>query len=151
MFAWLRRLLKRTTVSPNVTPPAVVPFSWPEGAHRLSTCAEVEGTLHEERAVVYITVDWSGQERLSRRTFADFVHRIEREHSELRVTIWIVSDESGGIDEWFGTLKLSGATAGGYGALVWLRRGQVQDAEAYAAKAGVENLVKRTVKLWGER
>jgi hypothetical protein len=150
MFAWLRRLLNRPSVSPSVTSPVVVPFSWPETARRLSTRTEVESTLHEERAVVYISVDWSGQERLSRRTFAEFVHRIEREQSELRVTFWIMSEQSESIDEWFRALYLSGAAAGGYGALVWLQRGQLQDVEGYAAQAGVENLVKRTLKLWGE-
>jgi hypothetical protein len=150
MFAWLRRLLNRPSVPLGVTPPAVIPFSWPETAHRLSTRTEVESTHQQERAVVYISVDWSGQERMSRKTFGEFVHRIEREHSGLRVTFWIVTDNSEGIDEWFRTLKLSALAAGGYGALVWLRRGQVQDVEGYAAQAGVESLVKRTLKLWGE-
>jgi hypothetical protein len=149
MFGWFRR--RQLTAAEVLGAPQVVvpPYRWPDGAPLLPTWAEVEASLRQERAVVFISVEWATQERRSRATFAAFVGRITRDHPGLGVWFGVVNEYSEGIDRWFETLALPGSAATGYGALVWLQRGRTVGLVPYAAEAGAEELVSRTLRLWG--
>jgi len=148
MLGWLRRWFPARTVTPAARR-AAVPFRWPEKAQQLSRWADLAATHRRERAVVFISVRWSVQERRSRRTFAELIGRITRGHPELGVWFGVLSEHSEGADRWFKALALPAAAATGYGAVVWLQRGRVLGLVPYAAKAGTEELVRHTVQLWG--
>jgi hypothetical protein len=104
--------------------------------------------LAQERAVVYISVEWSGQERQSRLTFVEFMRQINQQYPEYRVPFWVVSEYSEGVAEFFERLKLPASVATGYGAIVWLEQGQVMGLLPYAAEAGLMGLVTRTAEIW---
>jgi hypothetical protein len=134
----------------QLTKSAVVRLSrWPDEVQQLSHWVEVEASLHRERATIVISVEWSGQERLSRETFAELAARMVREHPELAVWFAVVSEHSEGINRWFEALVLPTTAATGYGAVIWLQQGKALDLVPYAAEAGAEELVKRTLQLWG--
>ena len=149
MFGWLRRRRLTSGKLFRALPPAVTPFHWPDGAPLLSNWAEVDASLLHERAVVFISVEWAIQERESRVTFAEFVERVAREQSELGVWFGVVSEYSEGVDRWFDALALPGSAGTGYGAVVWVQRGRAVGLVPYAAEVGVEELVSRTLRLWG--
>jgi hypothetical protein len=148
MLGWLRQLLPKR-VTPPAKPAVVLLSRWPDEVQQLFHWAEVEASLHRARAIVFISVDWSCQERHSRGTFAEFVLRMVREHSELAVWCAVVSEHSEGVPRWFEALALPGAAATGYGAVVWMQRGKAVDLVPYAAQVGAEELVNRTLHLWG--
>lgn len=148
MFNWLRRLTSTPQPSVPLGPEQLQIFR-PEGSHLLWTLADMESCLREDRAVIYITVRWSGQERHSRLTFKDFMDRIGREHSLLGVTFWVLSEHSEAVNETFERLKLPGSAATGYGAVAWLQQGQVLSLAAYAGEVGAEGLIRRTLEFWG--
>jgi hypothetical protein len=147
MFGWLRRT---THLPPEFhTAPVEAPTFRPAGASLLLTSEEVESSFRLERAIVYITVEWSGQERRSRSVFREFLRRLEAEHADLQVRCCVLSDESENQGAWFENLKLPGAAGTGYGAVVWLQQGQALGVTPYAAEVGVEGLMSRTLEFWG--
>jgi hypothetical protein len=148
MFGWLRRWLSPASAGPIAQQPPAQPFRWPGEVSQLASLAEVEATLRRERAVVFISVEWSEQERHSRRTFAEFVGRIVREHSELGLWFGVISESSEGIGRLFEVLALPTSAATGYGAVVWLQHRRVVALVPYAAEVGPEGLVNRTLQLW---
>src|SRR5947209_1002868 len=102
-------------------------------AHRMANRGELQATLSHPRAVVYITVEWAVQERHSRKTFAEFVERIEGGRPDLGVCFSILGEECEGGGEWFRRLRLPGVAGTGYGAVVWLDCGEAKDVVVYAA------------------
>jgi hypothetical protein len=84
VLGWLRGLFLPCPMLP-AKPAAALPTRWPEEMQLLSHWAQVEASLYQERAVVFISVEWAVQERHSRRTFAEFARRTAREHPELAV------------------------------------------------------------------
>lgn len=118
-------------------------------AHRLSNEAELLATLSLRRAVVYITVERAVQERNSRKAFAEFVARIEGRYPHLGVSFWVLGEECEGLAEWCRKPRLAGAASAGYGAVVWLSDGRAMDLVEYAAAAGADGLLQRTLGLWG--
>lgn len=132
----------------HVIPPEVPSFR-PAGAKLLLTREEVESSLQVERAIVFISVEWSGQERRSRVAFTDLLRRLEDEHGELKVYWCVVSEYSEDIWAWYERLMLPASASTGYGAVTWLQRGHVVGMVPDAAEVGVERLVSRTLGFWG--
>src|SRR5262245_20971933 len=98
MFGWPRKR-SLASIVPTATPVGVPSFR-PEVAASLSTLSDVERSLQQRRAVVYITVEWSCDERKSRAVFIEFAQRINREHADFGITFWVLSEYTEGIAEW---------------------------------------------------
>jgi hypothetical protein len=148
MFGWLRRLFRTRAVPPAVVA-AARPFRWPDEVRQLSSWVEVEATLRQDRAIVFIWVSWAIQAHRSRRTFAEFVQLIAQEHPALGVHFGVVTEYSEGLDRWWKALSLPASAAGGFGPVVWLQQGHTVGLVPYAAEAGTAELVRRTLQLWG--
>lgn len=118
-------------------------------AHRPTTRAEVATVCEQPRALAFLSVEWSGYERHGRRVFAELAQRLTEQHPERTVSFWVLHEDWEGIADWFAACNPPVQVATGYGAVVWLERGRVVAAEEYAARAGVEELVRRTLRLWG--
>jgi hypothetical protein len=139
MFDWFRRVGDQVPQHPSE---AALVFQ-PEGTDLLSTHEEVERCLQKPRTIVYVTVEWSGQERQSRVVFAETIRRINEQFPDLGISIYVLSEYTEGNMEW-----LPNSAATGYGAIVWLDNGRVIDHASYAAAVGVDELVNRTVAHW---
>ncbi len=103
----------------------------------------------EPVVVVFLSVEWSGPERLSRRVFSEFGTRVAERHPRAFLPFWIVNEETEGVVEWLRDLGLSESLSAGSGAVVWLSRGQTIASEINAAVAGVTGLESRTLALLG--
>ena len=118
-------------------------------AHRPTTRAEVGAVCEQPRALAFFSVEWSTYERHGRRVFVELERRLTEEHPELGASFWVLHEDWEGIADWFAACSPPASVATGYGAVVWLERGRVVAAEEHAARAGVEELVRRTLRLWG--
>jgi hypothetical protein len=117
---------------------------------RPSTRAELDAIRAEPAALVYLTVDWSVAERVSRRVFADAVARIAGSCPGAGLTVWIVHDETDGFQDWWlEALKFSGGVVSGKGTVLWLRHGDVVWSVESAGAAGVESLIAITTAHFG--
>jgi hypothetical protein len=106
-------------------------------------------TISEQcRAIAFISVDWSAYERHSRPVFRDLVGQLTARYPRLGVSFWILRADWEGMDDWFAACKPPVQAATGYGAVVWIENGKVIATEEYAARAGVDGLVERTLQLW---
>ena len=120
----------------------------PVGATVLMTKKNVIATLEQHRAIVYITVTWSGQERLSRRVFADFVKRINVEHPELEIRLSVLSEHSPGVTDWFKVLQEPTTLSTGKGAIAWLSGGTLLGTVESLGEFGIKQLIERTLAFW---
>jgi hypothetical protein len=143
----MKPLIRGRDAMPVHDPSKVKPFA-PPGATLASSRAEVDSTLKLARAIVYITFDWSGPERLSRSTFIDLIRRLEQEHPELEPSCFVFNEKSEGIGDWSKGLNLPTTVATGYGPLIWLERGRWVQLVPYAAEKGTNELLKLTAGLW---
>lgn len=117
---------------------------------RPETRSEVETIASSPRAVVYLSVEWSGPERISRKAFAELAGRLGTDYPGVGATLWVVNETTDGAHDWFRTAELPFQAGAGYGAVVWLELGQVVTIEADAGRAGSDALISRTLELWGK-
>jgi hypothetical protein len=117
--------------------------------HRPLTRADLDWLCAEPQALVYLTVDWSGPERLSRTVFAQTIDRLTAScPDEGRISFWVVHEKCEGFEEWAMTLAIGGNISG-WGTVIWLRNGEVVWSAVNAAATGVEKLIAVTVAHFG--
>jgi hypothetical protein len=116
--------------------------------YRPNTQSDVAAICGQPHAIAFISVEWSSYERHGRQVFRDLVKDLMEWRPGLEVSFWILHADWEGMNEWFTTCKPPVQAATGYGAVVWMERGQVVATEEYAAQAGVDGLVQRTLQLW---
>jgi hypothetical protein len=98
-----------------------------------------------ERAIVYLTVDWSMPERHSREAIAAALAALE----QLDFEFFSVSEDDELMRPW---LRSHGFTEYrlGYGSLLWLERGHQVAKELLPGHVGSEVVVAKTRSLWGQ-
>jgi len=97
------------------------------------------------RTIVFLTVPWSGPERVARQAF-------RKASAEIRgVSFCILDEEATVVQAWLSSLglpNLGGGYARGAGSVIWLEQGQVLSFELNAGMLGVTGIVSRTKELW---
>lgn len=119
----------------------------PLNAQLLHTREDMALSLREDHVIVFVSVEWSGPERKSRVTFAEFMDRISSVGPD--ISFWILSERSDCIQDWFKHLNVPPTVATGFGAVIWIANGHAVSVAEHAAEVGVEGLVNRTLELWG--
>lgn len=118
------------------------PLAWVSSRADLMT---VSGT---RRSVVFLSVEWSSQERQSRVIFADFVACLRRDHAAIGARCQSVGEKCDGLVDWCELHRLPFCVATGSGAVVWIDGGEVEAVVEDAGAVGVEGLIQRTRELW---
>jgi hypothetical protein len=113
-----------------------------------STQAALRAISNADRAIVFLSVEWSGPERISRDVFRDAVERLASDHPNIGASAWFLPELGEGAMEWVHSHGLSSAIVGGWGAVAWLTHDQVAAVELNATHFGADKLVERTVELW---
>jgi hypothetical protein len=116
--------------------------------HRPNTQSDVATLCGQPRAIAFISVEWSVYERHGRSVFRDLEKYLTERYPGLGASFWILHEDWEGMNEWFAICNPPVQAATGYGAVVWMESGQVIATEEYAARAGVDGLVERTLQLW---
>jgi len=116
--------------------------------HQACTKADLGSITAADRAMLFLSVVWSGPERHSRVAFVDAAAQLQREHPDIGASFWFVPETCDGFLEWASHRDLAHASASGWGAVAWLSHDQVLAVELNAANCGAGGLVATTLGLW---
>lgn len=102
---------------------------------------EIERT---DRAIVYLTVDWSVPERNARKVVQAALASLP----DLGFVFYTVDEDGPITGPW---LISHGWTRHptGYGSLLWFERGIRIETELLPGHAGSESIIRKTIALWG--
>jgi hypothetical protein len=112
----------------------------------IKTQTEFESAISAEKAIIFITFDWSGQAKLSEYVVAEWRRTWNLSHRDLHIPFFkLEPDELSFTHEWVrDTVK----ERGGYGALVWIKDGAIADYEPNVTYAGIRDIVRRTETIF---
>ena len=106
------------------------------------------------RAVVVLTVPWSGPERTARVKFREAAAQLTDSHPALGVE-WFSLDEDGGwCQEWLarvGFPDLGDGVPRGAGSMAWLECGRVVSSELGGCSLRTADIVARSLSLWAKQ
>jgi hypothetical protein len=107
--------------------------------------SEFESAINAEKAIIFITYEWSGQAIQSEQVVAKWVSEWRLWHKDLLVPIFkIEPDEYSFMLEWL----RENVNEHGYGSLVWIKDGAIVDYERFVATAGIEDVARRTETIF---
>ena len=115
--------------------------------------AELVGEIREaKRALVFISVPWSGPERQGRQAFHAAIAKLENKHPGFGIDFFrleVDGDEAS--QRWLTSVGHLDFAIMGAGSLLWLQSGQVLTTEINASSLGATGIVPRTTSLWSGR
>jgi hypothetical protein len=103
------------------------------------------------RALVYLTVTWSGPARSAREQFWTAAERLSAEHPELGIAFFSLDEEADWCQAWVGTFGIDGLGGGlprGAGSMLWLESGRLVSSELGGAGLSARGIVARSLWLW---
>jgi hypothetical protein len=106
------------------------------------------------RSLVFLSVPWSGPERLAREAFQIAAIRLSDEYIDLRVNLFLLDEEDEVVQTWLSSLGvpyLGSGYAQGAGSLLWMERGRVVMSEITASFLGASGIVEKSLSLWESR
>src|SRR5262249_43834072 len=102
-------------------------------------------------AVVFLSVPWSGPERIGRKAFHSAVEELERDHRSLGVHYFLREvDEHKDSENWLSSIGQHNLFLMGAGSLIWLESGTVKETEVSAETIGTRGIASHTLELWAE-
>jgi hypothetical protein len=121
-----------------------------DGLLREGPGSELIATIGDSsRAIVFISVPWSGPERIARQLFRIAVDRIERDFSELGVSNFRLEvDEDEESHRWLSSIGYLPWAIAGVGSLLWLKSGKAISSEISASAIGVDGIIERSNSIW---
>lgn len=106
----------------------------------IETQDEFEAVICSDKAIIFITFDWSHQASLSEKVVVEWERTWNAWHHKLSVELFKLEPDAHPYTwEW-----LKGMPERGGGSVVWIKKGVVVDTEPYAAGAGLRDLARRT-------
>ena len=112
----------------------------------INTQAEFQSAINAEKAIIFIAYEWSGQAIISEQVVNKWISEWHLWHKDLYVPIFkIEPEEYPFILEW---VRESVNERNGNGSLVWIKNGAIVDYEVYVAKAGIEDVARRTETIF---
>jgi hypothetical protein len=116
----------------------------------ISSEAEFFDVLAAERAVLYVTVDWSAPERASRELFEQFSKTILADYSHLGIQLFVVPEDAEFSRQWLQAHVARTLGSLGYGSVIWFERGEVRHFVLYPVQLRT-SLVDETLRVFGEK
>ena len=102
------------------------------------------------RAIVFVSVPWSGPERSARRLFDEAALTLEQTHPQCHIQFFRLEvDEDAVSQEWLSSLGFSDFATMGAGSILWLEAGRVVSGVVTANSLGVAGIVQRSTSHWG--
>jgi hypothetical protein len=106
------------------------------------------------RALVLVTVEWSGPERRARLALRAAAARLlAAEHSALGVECFALDEDAEWCQRWLAELGVPQLGRGyplGAGSMVWLEAGRAVSSEIGGGALSVEDIVARSLSLWSD-
>jgi hypothetical protein len=118
----------------------------------IASAADLDEARSQPRAIVFIYVSWAIQARRSETACNEFLETLRREYPNEEIPIYRVdlTEQNGevwdSVRNWLRkeTWQESSLTYGGYGAMLWLRRGKVAVSKPYFASVGLDRAMAIT-------
>lgn len=95
------------------------------------------------RAIVYLSVEWSGPERLTRRVVQSAIEALP----DLGFEFFAVEEDGTITEPWL--ISRGCHHPRGCGSLMWCEQGRRVHTELLPGKLGAEAIVRKTLALWG--
>ena len=114
---------------------------------------ELVGAIRDApKALVFISVPWSGPERQGRQIFRAAADILDEEYADLGVAFFRLEvDEDEASQQWLMSVGYPQFAVMGAGSLLWLQSGQVVATEINALSLGASGIVDRSRSLWRDR
>ena len=111
---------------------------------------ELVGAIREApRALVLISVPWSGPERHGRQAFRGVAKILDEKHADLGIAFFRLEvDEDETSQQWLVSIGYPQFAWIGAGSLLWLQSGEVLATEINALSLGIPGMVERSTSLW---
>lgn len=101
------------------------------------------------RALVFISVPWSGPERQGRQVFRAAIAMLEEKHADLGIAFFRLEvDEDETSQQWLSSVGYPEFAGFGAGSMLWLQLGRVLATEVSALSLGASGIVNRSTSLW---
>lgn len=101
------------------------------------------------RAVVFISVPWSGPERISREVFRVAVAKLEKEFPDHGISFYhLEADEDESSQKWLTSVGHANYAIAGSGSILWVKSGSVISSELNASSIGVNGIFDCTLSVW---
>ena len=103
------------------------------------------------RALVFLTVHWSGPERHARQAFRAASIQLAQVFPHLGIHFFTLDEDDSESLAWLTSLNVphfGGECPRGAGGLLWLERGLVISSEITANSLGTDGILARTLSLW---
>jgi hypothetical protein len=102
------------------------------------------------RALVILSVPWSGPERIARAAFQEATARLATDFPQLGVECFSLDEDANWRQAWLAGLGLSLIIRGslGAGSMVWLESGRPVSHEIAGSSLRSSHIVARTCELW---
>ena len=110
--------------------------------------------LAAPRALVFLTVPWSGPERSARVQFRMAAEQLTAEHPELGIEFFSQDEDADWCQTWVGAFGISGLGGGvprGAGSMLWLEGGRLVSSELGGAGLAASGIVARTLWLFARQ
>jgi hypothetical protein len=130
-----------------------------EGFRGVSVREDTDGSLlpavnAAPRALVFLTVLWSGPERVARAAFRAAAETLDSGSPELGIKCFSLDEESDWCQAWLAGLALTQLGRGyplGAGSMVWLESGRVVSHEIGGCSLKPDGIVARSRWLWARQ
>jgi len=106
------------------------------------------------RALVYLTVPWSGPERGARIAFHNAADQLAAEHPALGVECFTLEEDAEWCQAWLAALGFPGLGHGapsGAGSMLWLEGGRLVSSKPDGCNYSAADIVARSLSLWAKR
>jgi hypothetical protein len=103
------------------------------------------------RALVFLTVEWSGPERLARSAFREAPERLTAKYADLDIAFFWLNEDTEWCQRWLAGIKvpqLGGGYPLGAGSMLWLEVDQPVSHEVGGAGLSAGQIVARSLSLW---
>jgi hypothetical protein len=120
---------------------------WPDGVTLITSLEEVPPVFLAERAIVFMSVDWSGPERRGRQRLQQLIDR-SRGCELPEIEFFVVNEDDDPLRAQFPTSIQCVCTPLGAGSIHWIERGRFVASEVSAGSCSLDHLFGRTAELW---
>lgn len=104
------------------------------------------------RALVFISVPWSGPERQGRQVFRSSAATLDEMHADLGIAVFRLEvDKDEASRQWLVSMGYPQFSVMGAGSLLWIQAGEVVATETNALSLGASGIVDRSTSLWRGR
>jgi len=103
------------------------------------------------RAVVVLTVPWSGPERVGRAAVREAAARLAADHPALGVEWFSLDEDADWCQAWLARVGFPGLGDGiprGAGSLAWLEGGRLMSSELGGCSLRAADIIARSLSLW---